>query len=92
MEQKVDERERGESAAGREGSGTNQRPVIRSCDHSGPIRGQYSGHVITLDQSEASNQVMGSLWTNQRLGKGLGYLKPASRFYKVFAVSTECEN
>ena len=25
-------------------------------------------------------------------GKGLGYLKPASRFYKVFAVSTECEN
>ena len=27
--------------------------VEESCDHSGPIRGQYSGHVITLGQSEA---------------------------------------
>ena len=26
--------------------------VEESCDHSGPIRGQYPGHVITLDQSE----------------------------------------
>ena len=36
----------------------NQRPVSRSCDHSGPIRGQYPVHVITLDHSEASIQVM----------------------------------
>ena len=32
---------------------TNQRPVSRSCDHSRPIRGQYPGHVITLDQSDS---------------------------------------
>ena len=25
-----------------------------SCDHSGPIRDQYPGHVITLDKSETS--------------------------------------
>ena len=33
------------------GEMTNQRPVLRSHDHSGPIRGQYQVHVITLDQS-----------------------------------------
>ena len=26
--------------------------MFRSCDHFQPIRGQYQGHVITLDQSE----------------------------------------
>ena len=31
-----------------------------------PIGGQYLGHVITLDQSEASIWVMWSLSTNQR--------------------------
>ena len=36
---------------------TNQRPLFRSRDQSRPIRGQYSGHVISLDQSEASIQV-----------------------------------
>jgi len=30
-----------------------------------PIRGQHPGHVITLDQSEASIRVTWSLWTNQ---------------------------
>ena len=29
----------------------NQRPVFRSRDMSGPIRCQYSGHVICLDQT-----------------------------------------
>ena len=43
MEQKVDERERGEIAQ------------LGGKDL-GPIRGQYSGHVITLDQSEAGIQ------------------------------------
>ena len=33
---------------------------------SGPIKGQYPGHVISLDQSEASVQVTWSVWTNQR--------------------------
>ena len=33
---------------------TNKRQVFRSRDQSEPIRGQYSGHVISLDQSEAS--------------------------------------
>ena len=28
--------------------------TMRPLDKSGPIRGQYSGHVICLDQSEAS--------------------------------------
>ena len=36
---------------------TNQRPVFRSRDLSGPIRGQYSGHVICLDQSEGDELV-----------------------------------
>ena len=45
----------------------NQRQVSKSRDHSRPIRGQYPGHVITLDQSEASIQVAWSLSTNQRL-------------------------
>ena len=30
---------------------TNQRPVFRSRDLSGPIRGQYTGHKTRLDQS-----------------------------------------
>ena len=34
--------------------------------HSGPIRGQYQGHVITLDQSKISIKVTWSLWTNLR--------------------------
>ena len=33
---------------------TNQRPYSRSCDQSRPIRSKYSGHVIILDQSQAS--------------------------------------
>ena len=33
---------------------TNHRPVFRSRDLSQPITGQYSGHVICLDQWEAS--------------------------------------
>ena len=32
--------------------------------HSGPIRGQYPGHVITLDQSEASIQTPCHSWHN----------------------------
>ena len=32
---------------------SNQRPVSWYSDYSGPIRGQYSGHVISLGQSEA---------------------------------------
>ena len=32
----------------------NHRPVLRSRDQSGPIRGQHWGHVTSLDQSEAS--------------------------------------
>ena len=32
----------------------NQRPEFRSRDLSGPIRGQYSGHMTCLDQSEAN--------------------------------------
>ena len=38
--------------------------------HSRPISGQYQGHVITLDQSAASIQVMWSLSTNQSPGLG----------------------
>ena len=33
---------------------TNQRPVLRSRDQFWAIRGQYSGHVTSIDQSEAS--------------------------------------
>ena len=36
---------------------TNQRPVFELLDLSRPIRGQYSGHVICLDQSEASTDL-----------------------------------
>ena len=32
---------------------TNERPVSWSRDHSGPMRGQYPGHVIPLAQWEA---------------------------------------
>ena len=35
------------------GTSTNQSPVFRSHDLFWPIRGQYLGHVICLDQSEA---------------------------------------
>ena len=44
---------------------TNQRPVSRSSDNSWPIRGQYSGHVVTLHQSEASIWIPWWLSTNQ---------------------------
>ena len=44
----------------------NQRQVSRSCDHSGPIRGQHLGHVVTLSQIEALIQVTWSLSANQR--------------------------
>ena len=33
---------------------TNHRPVFRSRDLSWPITGQYLGHVICIDQSQAS--------------------------------------
>ena len=33
---------------------TNQTPVFRTHDQSGPMRGQYSGHMISLDQSEGA--------------------------------------
>ena len=36
---------------------TNERPVSRSRDHSPPIRGQYPGHVITLDPVVCSTAV-----------------------------------
>ena len=53
---------------------TNQRPVFRLCDHYCPIRVQYPGHVIIIDQSEASIQVMWSLLSNQRpLSTGMYY-------------------
>ena len=44
---------------------TNQRPVSRSSDNSWPIRGQYSGHVVTLHQSKASIWIPWWLSTNQ---------------------------
>ena len=36
---------------------SNQRPVFRSRDQYYPIRAQYSGHVISINQSQASIQV-----------------------------------
>ena len=44
----------------------NQRPVFRSRDLSLPIRGQYSGQVICIDQWEASIQFIWPLLTNRR--------------------------
>ena len=43
----------------------NQRPLSRSRDNSQPIRGQYPGQVITLDQSEATISLLGqvALWS-----------------------------
>ena len=34
---------------------TNQRTVFKSYDQSKPIRGQYSGHVISQNKSEATD-------------------------------------
>ena len=45
---------------------TNQRPVFRSRDLYWPIRGRYSGHMICIDQSEATIQVNWPLLTNKR--------------------------
>ena len=41
--------------------------LIARTYHSKPFRGHYSGHMITLSQSEASNQVTWSLSANQKL-------------------------
>ena len=45
---------------------TNYRSVFRSRDQYGPIRGQYSGHVIIIIQSQASIQVTWSVWANHK--------------------------
>ena len=47
-------------------SSTNQRSVSKSNDLSRPIKSQYPGHMICIDQSEASIQVTWSVSTNQR--------------------------
>ena len=48
------------------GLSSNHKSVFRSRDLYRPIRGQYSGPVICIDQSEARIQVTWSVWTNQR--------------------------
>ena len=58
-------------------SGVLTREQVWRIKQFGPIRGQYSGHVICLDQSEASIQVTLYVWTNQRPVLPAGVLQGA---------------
>ena len=56
-----------------------------------PIRGQYSGHVICIDQSEASIQVTWSALTNQRPRQRWQLLRrPESRIYLLLLFLRIC--
>ena len=46
---------------------TNQRQVFRSRDLYWPIRGKYSGHVTSIDQSDAGSAFTRCLLTNERI-------------------------
>ena len=50
---------------------TNQRPVFRSRDQYWPIRGQYPGHVTSIDQSEASTHLHDDVATHTLVHTGL---------------------